>query len=54
MLRMPFCFQDVKILVAGDIMLDRYWVGPVSRISPEAPVPIVNVEHVEECAGGGG
>lgn len=41
-----------RILVAGDAMLDRYWFGTVERISPEAPVPIVRVEEVEERAGG--
>jgi len=41
-----------RILVAGDVMLDRYWFGTVERISPEAPVPIVRVEQVEERAGG--
>jgi rfaE bifunctional protein kinase chain/domain len=42
----------VRILVAGDVMLDRYWFGEVSRISPEAPVPIVRVEKREERLGG--
>ncbi|MBS1269291.1 MAG: Bifunctional protein HldE [Gammaproteobacteria bacterium] len=41
-----------RILVAGDAMLDRYWFGSVERISPEAPVPIVRVEEIEERAGG--
>jgi rfaE bifunctional protein kinase chain/domain len=41
-----------RILVVGDIMLDRYWFGEVSRISPEAPVPIVRVERREERLGG--
>lgn len=41
-----------KILVAGDVMLDRYWFGEVNRISPEAPVPIVRVERREERLGG--
>ncbi|MBC3918143.1 D-glycero-beta-D-manno-heptose-7-phosphate kinase [Undibacterium sp. CY18W] len=41
-----------KILVAGDVMLDRYWFGEVNRISPEAPVPIVRVEKREERLGG--
>jgi len=40
------------VLVAGDIMLDRYWHGATSRISPEAPVPVVHVGQVEERAGG--
>jgi len=38
--------------VVGDAMLDRYWVGEVERISPEAPVPIVKIDHEEERAGG--
>ena len=42
----------VRILVVGDVMLDRYWFGDVSRISPEAPVPIVRVEKREERLGG--
>lgn len=41
-----------RVLVAGDAMLDRYWFGPVERISPEAPVPIVRVEREEERPGG--
>ena len=44
--------NSVRILVVGDIMLDRYWFGDVSRISPEAPVPIVRVEKREERLGG--
>lgn len=42
----------VRLLVAGDVMLDRYWFGEVSRISPEAPVPVVRVERSEERLGG--
>ena len=45
-------FQGVKILVVGDVMLDRYWIGAVERISPEAPVPVVRVERTEERLGG--
>jgi rfaE bifunctional protein kinase chain/domain len=41
-----------RILVVGDVMLDRYWFGDVSRISPEAPVPVVKVERIEERPGG--
>lgn len=41
-----------RILIAGDVMLDRYWFGEVNRISPEAPVPIVRVEKSEERLGG--
>ena len=40
------------MLVVGDVMLDRYWFGEVSRISPEAPVPVVLVNHEEERLGG--
>ena len=42
----------VRLLVVGDVMLDRYWFGEVSRISPEAPVPVVKVERLEERPGG--
>lgn len=45
-------FSDVKILVVGDVMLDRYWWGSVSRISPEAPVPVVKLEKTSVTAGG--
>jgi rfaE bifunctional protein kinase chain/domain len=41
-----------RVLVVGDVMLDRYWFGEVDRISPEAPVPIVKVERTEERPGG--
>jgi D-glycero-beta-D-manno-heptose-7-phosphate kinase len=41
-----------RVLVVGDVMLDRYWFGGVSRISPEAPVPVVLVERSEERPGG--
>lgn len=44
--------SDKRILVAGDVMLDRYWFGEVNRISPEAPVPIVRVEKREDRLGG--
>ncbi|NVO99592.1 bifunctional D-glycero-beta-D-manno-heptose-7-phosphate kinase/D-glycero-beta-D-manno-heptose 1-phosphate adenylyltransferase HldE, partial [Photobacterium damselae subsp. damselae] len=40
------------VLVVGDVMLDRYWNGPTGRISPEAPVPVVKVEQIEERPGG--
>ena len=45
-------FDQAQILVVGDVMLDRYWHGPTSRISPEAPVPIVKVEQIEDRPGG--
>jgi rfaE bifunctional protein kinase chain/domain len=41
-----------RILVVGDVMLDRYWFGEVSRISPEAPVPVVKIGRTEERLGG--
>jgi rfaE bifunctional protein kinase chain/domain len=44
--------KDARILVVGDVMLDRYWFGDVNRISPEAPVPVVRVEKSEERLGG--
>jgi rfaE bifunctional protein kinase chain/domain len=44
--------SGTRILVVGDVMLDRYWFGEVSRISPEAPVPVVKVERSEERPGG--
>lgn len=45
-------FADVRVLVVGDVMLDRYWWGTVSRISPEAPVPVLKLERVTSTAGG--
>lgn len=47
-------FDGVRILVAGDVMLDRYWYGATERVSPEAPVPVVHVRGVEQRAGGAG
>jgi rfaE bifunctional protein kinase chain/domain len=44
--------SQVRLLVVGDVMLDRYWFGEVSRISPEAPVPVVKVQRMEERLGG--
>lgn len=41
-----------RVLVVGDVMLDRYWFGDVNRISPEAPVPIVKIDRSEERPGG--
>jgi rfaE bifunctional protein kinase chain/domain len=43
---------QTRILVVGDVMLDRYWFGDVERISPEAPVPVVRVGQTEERLGG--
>lgn len=45
-------FSKARVLVAGDVMLDRYWSGSSSRISPEAPVPVVNVQDCVDRAGG--
>ena len=45
-------FSHARVLVAGDLMLDRYWFGDVQRISPEAPVPVVRVTRSEERLGG--
>jgi D-glycero-beta-D-manno-heptose-7-phosphate kinase len=45
-------FSAARVLVVGDVMLDRYWFGDVSRISPEAPVPIVHIQRSEERPGG--
>ncbi len=47
-------FTKARVLVVGDIMLDRYWYGDVSRISPEAPVPVVKVQQQTNCPGGAG
>lgn len=48
--RLPAC----RVLVAGDVMLDRYWFGRVDRVSPEAPVPVIAVDASEERLGGAG
>jgi D-beta-D-heptose 7-phosphate kinase / D-beta-D-heptose 1-phosphate adenosyltransferase len=45
-------FSRSRVLVAGDLMLDRYWSGDTRRISPEAPVPVVHVGRVEDRPGG--
>ncbi|HIZ89878.1 MAG: D-glycero-beta-D-manno-heptose-7-phosphate kinase [Mucispirillum sp.] len=47
-------FSQAKVLIAGDMMLDRYYYGTVSRISPEAPVPVVNVKSEIYTLGGAG
>ncbi|MDX2348920.1 MAG: bifunctional D-glycero-beta-D-manno-heptose-7-phosphate kinase/D-glycero-beta-D-manno-heptose 1-phosphate adenylyltransferase HldE [Porticoccus sp.] len=47
-------FDKAQVLVAGDLMLDRYWHGATSRISPEAPVPVVKVGQSEDRIGGAG
>ncbi|NQD91949.1 bifunctional D-glycero-beta-D-manno-heptose-7-phosphate kinase/D-glycero-beta-D-manno-heptose 1-phosphate adenylyltransferase HldE [Pseudomonas sp. CrR25] len=45
-------YDQAPVLVVGDVMLDRYWHGGTSRISPEAPVPVVKVEQIEDRPGG--
>lgn len=45
-------FRNTRILVIGDLMLDKYWIGDTSRISPEAPVPVVRVTGTETRLGG--
>lgn len=47
-------FDKARILVAGDVMLDRYWHGSTSRISPEAPVAVVRVGNTQDSPGGAG
>jgi D-glycero-beta-D-manno-heptose-7-phosphate kinase len=44
--------SSARVLVVGDVMLDRYWFGDVSRISPEAPVPVVLIQREDERLGG--
>lgn len=51
----PFPAQAIartRVLVVGDVMLDRYWFGDVHRISPEAPVPVVQMSRTEDRLGG--
>lgn len=45
-------FEQVRVMVVGDVMLDRYWWGSVHRISPEAPVPVVRLGGITLSAGG--
>ncbi|MEW6463649.1 bifunctional D-glycero-beta-D-manno-heptose-7-phosphate kinase/D-glycero-beta-D-manno-heptose 1-phosphate adenylyltransferase HldE [Ectopseudomonas khazarica] len=45
-------YDQAAVLVVGDVMLDRYWHGGTSRISPEAPVPVVRVDQIEDRPGG--
>ncbi|MBL09951.1 MAG: D-glycero-beta-D-manno-heptose-7-phosphate kinase [Acidiferrobacteraceae bacterium] len=47
-------FSSIRTLVVGDVMLDRYWLGSVNRVSPEAPVPVVLVNSTELRVGGAG
>jgi len=52
-MQLPY-YPIAHVLVIGDLMLDRYWHGSTSRISPEAPVPVVHVKEDEQRAGGAG
>ena len=45
-------FPQVRVIVVGDVMLDDYWFGKTERISPEAPVPVVAIDHKNEAPGG--
>ena len=45
-------FSKLRVLVAGDAMLDEYWFGDTARISPEAPVPVVRTRSAEQRPGG--
>lgn len=45
-------FSAASVVIAGDVMLDRYWIGDASRISPEAPVPVVQVQSTRDVPGG--
>ena len=45
-------FNDLKVVIIGDVMLDTYWWGQVDRISPEAPVPVVALQRKEHRVGG--
>ncbi len=47
-------FENARVLVVGDLMLDRYWTGTTRRISPEAPVPVVQVDDTTDRPGGAG
>ena len=51
-MNVPQDFGRVRLLVVGDVMLDRYWFGDVNRISPEAPVPVVHFDRETHTAGG--
>jgi rfaE bifunctional protein kinase chain/domain len=45
-------FSNTRVLIIGDVMIDQYWFGDVKRISPEAPVPVVDLKNVENRLGG--
>lgn len=50
--RLIDAFKKLKVLVIGDVMVDAYIYGNVNRISPEAPIPVVDVTKKEDCLGG--
>jgi rfaE bifunctional protein kinase chain/domain len=45
-------FTELNVVIVGDVMIDRYWHGKVTRISPEAPVPVVELQRTEDRLGG--
>ncbi|CAM4444615.1 MAG: Bifunctional protein HldE [Legionellaceae bacterium] len=47
-------YQNARVLIMGDVMLDRYWHGSTTRVSPEAPVPVVHIQQEENRPGGAG
>src|SRR5436190_9231225 len=53
-MNVPATSKQNRILVIGDVMLDRYWWGNVNRISPEAPVPVVCLVNTSVAVGGAG
>ncbi|MBK6950010.1 MAG: hypothetical protein IPH16_19790 [Haliscomenobacter sp.] len=44
-------FNQINVLIVGDVMIDRYLTGEVNRVSPEAPVPVVQFQRVEDRLG---
>lgn len=54
MTQVAHVFDTARVLVVGDLILDRYWSGQTGRISPEAPVPVVHVSECEDRPGGAG
>lgn len=52
--KMQSSLEKARVLVVGDLMLDRYYYGSTKRISPEAPVPVVHIKNVKDRAGGAG
>ena len=49
---LPRLFSNARVLVVGDVMLDRYWFGEADSIAPEAPVPVTRIEKIERRPGG--